>query len=53
MTKQPHTEQGIDHTDGQQDTGNHKKPDDIETGGADSRGGKRAGAENVEPAKSK
>ena len=32
----------------QQHTGNHHKPGD-EAGGADRRGGTRAGAENVEP----
>ena len=49
--KQPHTEESIDHTDGQQDTGNHKKPGEPDTGGADKVGGTRAGAENLEPAK--
>ena len=47
--KQPHTEGAIDHTDGEQDTGNHKKPDTSETGGADRFGGTRAGSANVEP----
>ena len=51
--KQPHTEESIDHTDGQQDTGNHKKPDAPDAGGADKVGGTRAGAENVEPSKPK
>jgi hypothetical protein len=46
--KQPHTEPNIDHTDDQQNTGNHKKPGTKETGGADRLGGTRAGAENVE-----
>lgn len=46
--KQPHTESGIKHTDGQQDTGNHKKPGTEGAGGADRFGGTRAGAENVE-----
>ena len=46
--KQPHTEESIDHTDGQQDTGNHKKPGEPDAGGADKRGGTRAGAENLE-----
>ena len=40
--KQPHTEQSIQHTDDQQNTGNHHK-----TGGP--TGGTRTGAENVEP----
>lgn len=46
--RQPHTEETIDHTDGQQDTGNHKKPDAPDAGGADKVGGTRAGAENLE-----
>ncbi len=46
--KQPHTEDTIDHTDGQQDTGNHKKPGAPDAGGADTLGGTRAGAENLE-----
>jgi hypothetical protein len=46
--KQPHTETSIKHTDGQQDTGNHKKPGTADAGGADRFGGTRAGAENVE-----
>ena len=49
--KQPHTETGIKHTDGQQDTGNHKKPGTKGAGGVDCLGGTRAGAENVEPVK--
>ena len=46
--KQPHTETSVKHTDGQQDTGNHKKPGTEGKGGADRLGGTRAGAENVE-----
>ena len=46
--KQPHTESGIKHTDDQQNTGNHKKPNSPGAGGADRVGGTRAGAENVE-----
>ena len=46
--KQPHTEQSIEHTDGQQNTGNHKQPGAPDAGGADRLGGTRAGAENVE-----
>ncbi len=44
--KQPHSEDALDHTDGQQDTGNHVAP------GAPhhSPGGTRPGAENVEQA---
>jgi len=49
VMQQPHTEETIEHTDGQQDTGNHKKPGAPDAGGADARGGTRAGAENVEP----
>ena len=48
--KQPHTEQAIDHTDDQQNTGNHLKDADK---GADTFGGTRAGAQNVEPATDK
>ena len=46
--KQPHTETTIEHTDGQQDTGNHKLPSAPDANGADRFGGTRAGAENVE-----
>ncbi len=49
MTKQPHTEEGVEHVEGEQETGNHKKPGDIESHGADRLGGTRVGAENVEP----
>ena len=50
--KQPHTEESIEHTDGEQDTGNHKAPGQPDTGGADRFGGTRAGAETFEgPAK--
>ncbi len=45
--KQPHTESGIQHTDDQQNTGNHPAPDNPQ-GGPDKFGGTRAGAENVE-----
>ena len=47
--QQPHTEETIEHTDGQQDTGNHKKPGAPDAGGADKFGGTRKGAENLEP----
>lgn len=47
--KQPHTEEAVQHSDGQQNTGNHKKPRTPEAGSADRLGGTRAGAENVEP----
>ena len=50
--KQPHTEKSIDHTDDQQNTGNHKKPGEKDAHGADKFGGTRAGADNVEPEKS-
>ncbi len=46
--EQKHTEQNIEHTDGQQDTGNHKKPGSPTKDGADRFGGTRAGADNVE-----
>ncbi|MCW2243866.1 hypothetical protein [Azospirillum canadense] len=46
--KQPHTEGSIKHTDDQQNTGNHKKSDAPDAGGADRFGGTRKGAENVE-----
>lgn len=46
--KQTHTEDNLDHQDGQQDTGNHKKPEAAEKGSADRLGGTRQGAENVE-----
>jgi len=46
--KTPHTETAIDHTDGQQNTGNHKKPGTPDEKGAERFGGTRAGAENVE-----
>jgi hypothetical protein len=46
--KQPHTEETIEHTDDQQNTGNHKKPDAPDAGGADRFGGTRTGADNVE-----
>ncbi len=51
--KQPHTEQTIDHTDNQQNTGNHKKPGAPDAKGADRLGGTRVGAENVEPTQHK
>ena len=46
--QQPHTETSIEHTDGQQDTGNHKKPGTPDKDGADKFGGTRTGAENLE-----
>jgi hypothetical protein len=46
--EQRHTGHGVDHTDGQQNTGNHKKPDAPEKGGPDRFGGTRAGAANLE-----
>ncbi len=46
--QQPHTERNIEHADGEQDTGNHKKPGAEGAGGSDRFGGTRAGAENVE-----
>lgn len=47
--KQPHTEETVRHTGGEQNTGNHKKPDAPDAKGADRFGGTRTGAENVEP----
>ncbi len=49
--QQPHTEKSIEHSEGQQETGNHKKPGAPDSKGADRFGGSRAGAENVEPGK--
>jgi hypothetical protein len=48
MTRQPHTEETVEHTEGQQSTGNHKKPGAPDAHGADRFGGTRTGAENVE-----
>lgn len=48
-----HTEQEIEHTDGQQNTGNHKKPGAPDAEGSNQLGGDRKGAENVEPAGAK
>lgn len=45
---QPRTEKDVQHSDGEQNTGNHKKPGTPESGGADRFGGTRTGAENVE-----
>lgn len=49
--KQPHTEKSVEHTEDEQNTGNHKKPDAPDKAGADRFGGTRTGQENVEPAK--
>ncbi len=46
--KQPHTEQTVEHTEDQQNTGNHKKPGASDKAGADRFGGTRTGQENVE-----
>lgn len=46
--KQPHTEQSIDHTEDQQNTGNHKVPGAPDAAGADKFGGTRVGSKNVE-----
>jgi hypothetical protein len=46
--KQPHTESTVQHTETQQNTGNHKKPGAPDEHGADRFGGTRAGAENIE-----
>ena len=47
--KQPHTEQSVEHTQDQQNTGNHKKPGTSDQAGPDRFGGTRTGSENVEP----
>ena len=47
--EQKHTEQSIDHNDGEQNTGNHKKPGAPDAGGADRFGGTRTEADNLEP----
>ena len=47
--KQPHTEAEVDHTDGQQNTGNHRNSEAKPGGGSDRVGGTRTGADNVEP----
>ena len=46
--KQPHTEQSVEHTADQQNTGNHKKPGAPDKAGVDRFGGTRTGQENVE-----
>ena len=50
--KQDHTEESIAHTEGNQNTGNHKKPSEPDAKGADRVGGSRAGSENVESTQS-
>lgn len=47
--KQSHTEQTVQHTDNEQNTGTHKKPGAPDAKGADRFGGTRTGQENVEP----
>ncbi len=49
--KQPHTEETVRHSDGQQNTGTHKERGASDEKGADRFGGTRAGQENVEPSK--
>jgi len=44
-----HSEQAVQRTAGEQNTGNHPTPGSQQAGGADRFGGTRAGAENVEP----
>ena len=46
--KQPHTESDIQHTDDEQNTGNHKSPAALAGSSAKAPGGMRVGAENVE-----
>jgi hypothetical protein len=43
--KQAHTEGAVDHTDGEQNTGNHRAAHEA----APAPGGRRSGVENVEP----
>ena len=45
--KQAHTEENIVHTEGTQNTGNHKALNASDAKGADRFGGTRAGAANV------
>lgn len=47
LMKQPHSEDALKHTDGQQDTGNHR----ADGMPGKTPGGSRVGAENVEPVK--
>ncbi len=47
--QQKHTEESVEHTNDEQNTGNHKKPGTADERGADRFGGTRTGAENVEP----
>jgi hypothetical protein len=42
--KQPHTEESVEHTETQQNTGNHKRPGSPDERGADRFGGTRTGA---------
>ena len=51
--EQKHTEKTIEHTEGEQNTGNHKKPGSSDAGGADRFGGSREGSQNVEKSDSK
>lgn len=46
--QQKHTEETVEHSEGQQDTGNHKQKGAPDSKGADRFGGTRAGADNVE-----
>ncbi len=47
--KQAHTEQTVAHSDGEQNTGNHRHPKAEDKGGVDAHGGTRHGAEHLEP----
>ncbi len=47
--QQPHTEEMVEHTDDQQNTGTHKLPGTQDSHGADRFGGTSTGRENVEP----
>lgn len=46
--KQRYTEQSVEHSDGQQNIGNHKKPDAPDTHGTNKFGGTRTRKESVE-----
>ncbi len=46
--QQSNTEGAVDHTNSEQNTGNHKRPGAPEAKGADRFGGTRTGAQNVE-----
>jgi hypothetical protein len=49
--KEPHTETNVEHSEGEQNTGNNKKPGAEEAGKVDQQAGTRSRAENVEHVK--